>query len=482
MLRHALTLTATVLFFVISGAAPVKAGMQTRLQLEPCEPREGVKARCGAYHVEENRDLKKGRRIPLNMIVLPATGKGAKREPLFFLSGGPGEAATDALDMFLTEMWEPVRATRDIVLVDQRGTGKSNGLSCPLDDVNAAMRAIYVFDLPAAFLDACRAELERRADLSRYTTPEAMDDLDEVRAALGYKRIVIYGASYGTRAAFVYMRRHPEHVRSALLRAIAPVNMRATLPSARHAQYSFEGLVRQCSADTDCAARHPALEKDLARALERLDAAPAVIRAKHPRSGAPVDVEVTRDIYSGALQWLLYAPEGRAITPHLISSGARGDFAPFVEAAMPAAYAAVSSWSIGMALSVICSEDNAQIDPHEIPVATAGAFMGEARIRNQLRVCAEWPKGDIGADYFEPVRSAHPVLMISGEYDPIDGLDLAIDAARHLPNAEHVIIPGGAHQPQFPGCTSELALEFLETNAAENLDLSCVGPLVGERT
>ena len=181
------------------------------LRLKPCEdPKLTQPAKCGTFTVWENRAAKAGRTIDLNVVLLQATGSDRKPDPVVFLSGGPGEAAASAAQYFASE---PTRATRDIVLVDARGTGRSNGLHCVIPDDSPLPEFLPTLNLP--IMRACRPELEKRADLRYYLTPYAMDDLDDLRAALGYDRINLDAGSYGTRAALVYIRQHGHHVRSA---------------------------------------------------------------------------------------------------------------------------------------------------------------------------------------------------------------------------------------------------------------------------
>lgn len=447
------------------------------LQLSPCQvPDVAGEARCGTFTVPEDRRSGGGRTLALKVVVLPALGSERRPDPLFVLAGGPGEAAT-SMSAFVASGFDRLRQHRDIVLVDQRGTGASNLLQCELGPLDARIKALTTLDIPVDVLRACRAELEKRADLRHYTTPEAMDDLDALRAALGYEQINLYGGSYGTRSAFVYIRQHPEHVRTATLRAIAPVDMKALLPAARHAQRAFDGLVADCAADAACASAYPRLAEQLAQVLERLAAKPVVLRVPNPRTGATEEVQVTRDVFAGALPFLLADPRGASMIPLLIHSAHAGEFAPFAQVVAPMGAGYSDFLSLGMALTVLCSEDGAAIQEDAIRPETAGTFIGDVRVRNQLRACREWPRGEIPAGYYAPLRSEHPVLMISGELDPIDGLDLAQGAAVHLPNARHVIIPRGSHQPQFPGCLNGLMQDFVEAGSARELDFSCVREL-----
>lgn len=474
-----LTPVATVLGVLLACRADLRAQERPApaagVVLQPCRvPGTSADARCGTYEVFENRRTRVGRRILLNILVLPALQPEAAPDPLFYLAGGPGEAATPTAPFFLTAGWATIRQHRDIVLVDQRGTGNSNPLTCAITGVDASMRALYAIDVADRTLSLCRRELEQRADLRLYTTPLAMDDIDEVRAALGYDRINLYGGSYGTRAAFVYLRRHGQHVRSAVLRAIAPVDMKALLPQAQHLQRSLGGLIEDCAGDASCRARYPHIEQDMAAVLARLTTDPPHLQTDNPRGGQLDSVAITRDVFAGALSWMLASPEGRIAVLPLIRSAAEGDYLPFLAAAKPMAVGAMASWGLGMALTVICSEDASQITARDIATGTAGTFMGDGHVRNQIRACKQWPKGWLPPGAFVPVKSDVPILMISGQYDPIDGLDLALGAARHLPNALHVIVPHGTHQPQFPGCLLEVASRFIAQGSQRGLDVSCV--------
>lgn len=184
--------------------------------LTPCRP-AGVNESvlCGTVTVPESRAVADGRTIALNVVVLPSLSK-EKKEPLFELAGGPGIAATSSAALYASEL-RAYRQHRDVVLVDQRGTGKSNGLHCR-DDESRRTGEMY----PRGYVERCRDELQRNADLAAYTTDAAADDLDAVRAALGYDRIHLLGLSYGTRLALVYARRHPDGVASLVLAGATP--------------------------------------------------------------------------------------------------------------------------------------------------------------------------------------------------------------------------------------------------------------------
>src|SRR5215216_3305742 len=251
-------------------------------RLRPCTSAEApTDAYCGKLSVYENRDARTGRRINLNIVVLPSLADDPNADPLFFLAGGPGQAATK-FAREVREAFRQVQRERDIVLVDQRGTGKSNPLECRSDS-NSLRDVSEPEEVGLARLRRCLEGYD--ADVRLYTTPIAMDDLDDVRAHLGYERINLYGGSYGTRAALVYLRRHGDHVRSMILDGVAPTDMRLPLFSARDAQRALDKLLADCEADPACRMTHPGLPARVRVLLQRLEAAPARVRMVNPRTG-----------------------------------------------------------------------------------------------------------------------------------------------------------------------------------------------------
>src|SRR5207244_12853121 len=218
-----------VFAFVGSSSQPVSGVLAGP---EPCRlPGIDEELLCGRLTVFENRLTRAGRTIDLSVVVLPAFDQNTKAEPLFDLAGGPGAAATESAT-FYAGQGKGYRRRRDVVLVDQRGTGKSNPLSLPgkrtPEDYPSEMS-------PVDCVKSLRQTLERRADLTQYTTSIAMDDLDDVRARLGYDRINLIGSSYGTRAALVYLRQHPERVRTVTLIGVAPTYLKMPCEDAQAA-------------------------------------------------------------------------------------------------------------------------------------------------------------------------------------------------------------------------------------------------------
>jgi len=327
MLRKAL---AALLFAAILAAPTSAASKKVRPRwpgFSPCTLSGNVKAFCGTYEVFENREARSGRKIPLKIVILPATGKDRAPDPVFFLEGGPGVGATlDAEELSK----DPVRARRDIVLVDTRGTGGSNPLNCAI--WRDGTRLDHIIPLDA--VTACRDELRKRADLTLYTTAAAMDDLDEVRRHLGYGKVNLSGASYGTYAAQVFLARHPDAVRTVVLAAVVRPGEPSPLYHARNAQKALELLARDCAADPACHAAFPDLQQELSAVLDRLAKQPAKVRVVNPKTNKPVEVELTRSAAADSLRWALYSPEAASRVPLRIHLAAQGDYSDLAQAAV----------------------------------------------------------------------------------------------------------------------------------------------------
>jgi pimeloyl-ACP methyl ester carboxylesterase len=362
-----------------------------------------------------------------------------------------------------------------VVLVDQRGTGQSNRLSIPRDKTPQH----YLSEMyPVDYVREMRHALEQRADLTKYTTSIAMDDLDDVRAWLGYDRINVFGLSYGTQAALVYMRRHPEHVRSAILLGVAPTDLKIPLHHSESAARAMDLLLGECEQDAACHTAFPQIRDDWKNVLTQLEKQPARVEYSPPKTRAPATVEIQRDVFAEKIRMWMYGRDTAARIPLIIHHAATGDFAPFLQQAIgPSIPDFVAD---GMYLSVTCAEDVPFIDQQEAAKLSEGNPFGSYRVFQQTRACGMWPRGEIPADFLEPVRSNAPVLIFSGNLDPVTPPKYGEEVASYLPNSRHIIIPEAAHGPfglSDPGCLDRVAIEFLDNGDAKNLDVTCIGQM-----
>src|SRR6185503_3913074 len=390
-----------------------------RFALSPCHLDQiDADARCGTYWVFEDRARHAGRRIPLRVIVLPSRSAHPVADPFWVVSpGGPGTTNSEgALFPAWYGWW---RDNRDVVLVDLRGTSGPNRLdyTTPGSDEHPGGYLESVFSLPV--VTRCRDALSRNADLRFYTTPLVVDDLDEVRAALGYRTVNLWGASWGTRAALFWIKRHPSSVRSVILEGVAPPSFENPLPHARSAQEAVDSIFAGCARQPSCARAYPHPAADLAAVLARLERQPVIVSV--PRGDGQRPDTTTLDSYGFAdgLRVMTYAARNLPAVPMLLHRASAGDMTPFVEAAIESNSRLDDELRFGFLLSITCTEDVSRISPAAIPGATRGTYLGDARVREQMRACAAWPRGERSRDYGDPIRSNVPAFLLSGAWDPV---------------------------------------------------------------
>jgi pimeloyl-ACP methyl ester carboxylesterase len=437
---------------------------------------EGIQeeVRCGSYQVWEDREARRGRKIALNVVVLPALEPQPSSEAIIYLSGGPGSAATQE-GSFLAQN-KRLRRRRDVLLVDQRGTGKSNPLNCdfygPESHGKGADPKLLAGDLfPPAAVRRCRDRLETVADLRLYTTTLGMDDVDEVRAWLGYPVVDLMGGSYGTQAAQVYLRRHPREVRSVVLDGVAPVDEPIPLHHAYAGKRAVDLLFAECAADAPCHAAFPHLPQELQAVMERVDRG-VKVRLPDAKTGGTFEVVPSRGLIAEGLRFLSYDSGARKL-PLAVHQAYLGDMAQLVSIAIDRRAIIDRILAMGMNFSVTCAEDLPFIDDTTAAKATAGTLLGDYRIREQKRVCADWPRGAIPADARRLVHSAVPVLLLSGERDPVTPPEFGERVARELPNSLHLVVPHSGHGSEGP-CVEGIVLRFVEHASVKGLDVSCV--------
>lgn len=476
MLEPTRSLGTSTVLLILAAALP----LQAEFRLEPCKvPGLEEEVLCGTYEVFEDRAARAGRKIPLNVVLLPATGASPDPDPVVLFAGGPGVATTESAAGVASFMAKD-REQRDLLLVDYRGTGKSNPLFCPYQETLAmgAAEALETF-IPVDELDECRETLEKVANLALYTTPNIVDDVAEVSRALGYDRVNLSGGSYGTRAALVFMARHPEMARTAVLEGAVPTWARMPVTFAADSQAALDGWFHECARDEECSAAFPDPAADLATVLRELDAGPRTIEVTDPKTRETVELRLSRAAFVQTLRYMLYSSMGALQVPAYLHAAAGGDWAPLAQTAFTVAGGLMASVPDGLYLSVTCTEDVARIGPNA--AATQVGFLGDFRLRAQVEACAEWPRGELPDDFYEPVRSDAAVLIVSGERDPVTPARWGYEVQEFLTNSAHLVVPDGGHGwfgLEGQECLTELASELLASGSVADLDLDgCVGSI-----
>lgn len=431
-----------------------------------------VAAECGSFAVAENRAEPAGRTIELQVAVIPATTRRRTPDPLVFITGGPGQAALESF-VDARGAFSRISRSRDIVLVDQRGTGGSNRLSCqPPEDWDPVQATP---EQHRTLVSDCLEALD--GDPRYYTTSVAVRDLADVLDALGYGTVNLYGISYGTRVAQAFARRYPDRVRAVILDGIVPMDLALGPGISLDAQRALEMMFERCAAAAACAERFPMLEADFAALQARLQEGPVRLVLADPVSGELGEHEFTADWLRGVVRLFSYAPETVAILPLLIDHAARtGDFVPLAAQALLVSRQMDESIATGMHNAVVCTED--------LPFVTAGAgagnedtYLGVGMLESLRAVCEVWPQGEMDEDFKEAWSSDLPVLILSGEADPVTPPRNGEHALTTLPNARHLVGQGQGHGMYARGCTPQLMEQFIETAATDALDAACLDRL-----
>ena len=436
---------------------------QDRLVLETSENADGKVSR-GHYRVFENRESKTGREIKLNILIFHATDPNPKPDPIFILAGGPGQGAAD---VGANVGNSPLRKERDIVLVNQRGTGGDNRLAfTSADGPDNPLSPLFDLDK----VRAARDRLSKTADLRMYSTPIAMDDLNEVRDALGYEKINLMGGSYGTRASLVYIRRHGETVRTAILNGVAPIPFTNPLYHAQSAQRALDLIFDEVESSPEINKHFPGLRKKFAELLKKFDDGPIEVEVND--QGETRTINLSKDAFTNAVRVQMYYLDTSRKLPVLLWRAVNGDLKPFAESSIRRNRSIGQTLAMGMLLSVTAAEDIARIDPNKIEALTGNTFTGGARVRRQMAACEIWPKSELPENFGQPVKSNVQTLILSGILDPVTPPEWGELVTKNFPNSLHIIAPA-AHGVGGP-CIQKIQQQFLETGDVKQLDIGCL--------
>jgi pimeloyl-ACP methyl ester carboxylesterase len=369
-----------------------------------------------------------------------------------------------------------MRQERDLVFVDQRGTGEPGRLGCTLAAPEDGLQGRLGEMFPDDAVRRCREELAKKADLTRYTTAASVDDFDEVRGWLGYPKVNLWGSSYGTRTAQVWLRRHPESVRTAILWSAMPMDEPISISIPEGVQHALDLVLGGCEKDAACHAKLPRVREDFQAVLDRLSQGPVEVEVTHPETGEPTRVRLSRELISDGIRLLLYTARTGAALPLFFHQAAVGDWKPLGQAVVAAKGGIARVLALGMAFSVLCSEDIPFIDPAEVPARTAGSFLGDYRLRRQTAACELWPRARIDPAEREAIHSDLPVLVVNGDLDPVTPPDFGRRTSRFLTQGLHVVEPYASHG-DTPQCVIGLAYEVIRRGTTQGLDTSCVAKL-----
>jgi pimeloyl-ACP methyl ester carboxylesterase len=455
---------------------PGEARQMGQVALMPCELKAArapgvVKAECARFEVPEDPGAPQGRKITLRVALVPSRAEVPAPDPVVLLAGGPGQSAVEAYPLAQGAL-KPLLARRHVLLVEQRGTGQSSPLKCPLPDWKDPAAA----SLAAARQQAleCLRRYDGKADTRFYTTTDYIADLEAVRRALGIAQLNLAGGSYGTRVALEYLRRHPDAVRSVFIDSVVPPELALGQEHARNLDEAVATMARRCSADAACQARYGDVNATLRALKQRLQGGARPVTFRDPRTHALLTVPFGEAALLGVTRLFSYDPRAAALLPLLLAEAAAGRPEALLAQAELQFSALGDELNHGMELSVMCAED---ADLLQSRAEDRDSLMGN-ELPDYFRVqCEAWPHAGRPADFKQPVVSDKPVLLLSGEYDPVTPKRYAEQVARTLSNSRQLVAKGQGHTPMDAGCMPRLLREFIDRLEPKALDASCLDAL-----
>ncbi len=460
---------------VFTGAS---AGDDRWAGLEPCEisiagGRLTAEAQCGTLTVGENPDAPDDRRIELAFSVAPARSGRALPDPVVYLAGGPGQSARETLPIMQRALRD-LNRDRDLIFLDQRGTGGSNILDCEMDDGHDLWMETDLADTSES-LKRCMQRWD--ADVRFYTTTQGAADLESFRAHYDIAALNLIGGSYGTRMAQVYLRNYPEHVRSVVLDGVVPTRLQLGSEHGIMLDRALHRLFDACQQDSECSAHFPELDSDFSELKARYNGNSQPIFVTHPRTGQGFEMNFTRDVLATALRFLAYSPESQMMIPYLVHEAATtGSPERLASQALIVTDQMMDLIAVGLNFSVGCSEDWPDW-PEGID--QSATLLGESLTEVYREVCSWWPAGEVPEDFHQPFDADVPMLILSGELDPVTPPAYGDEALAQYSQARHLVAEGRGHIVLTNPCIGGIATRFIRSADVEDLDTDCmkaIGP------
>ncbi|HTF97788.1 MAG TPA: alpha/beta hydrolase [Cellvibrio sp.] len=443
---------------------------------ETGKPPLAYSAECGSVSVKENPADPESKEINIEILRLPAISPAAQKDPLFLIQGGPGGSSIEMAN-FLHGFFADVRKNRDLIFVDQRGTGKSNPLRCTqlsLEDIHLSEGE--QIEKYLGLMKQCASD--KKDSLPFYTTLHAVQDLDVVRKALGYEKINLWGTSYGTRVALEYAHQFPQHARTIILDAIAPKEIALSKFSARDSLAALAAVNAECLAQADCAKMFGDIVAKTETIYARLNVAdqsgtPLIVSYGHPLNQVKDEFNLTARIFSQLIFSALYSRDLTVLLPQAISQAEQGNYELIATLfALSVEQSQKMNLADAMHFSVLCNEDWYFISAND--VETTPPFFGLNAIKDRDAVCAFWPKANLPEEYYQPIHSEIPALLLSGKHDPITPEYWADQVARTLPNSTRLSAAGGNHGISMEGCLPQIIAQFIERGSMQDVKTECV--------
>ncbi len=422
-----------------------------------------IKAECGHFSVAENRQ-NPSRMIDLNIAIVRSKSTKKLNDPIIMLAGGPGQSAVESYPM-ASSAFRDILKTRDVVLVDQRGTGKSNPLKCEFDE-ETQLAILADINLIPAEIKKCVAKLD--ADTRYYTTTESIKDLEEVRKALKIEKWNLLGISYGTRKALTYMKLFPDSIRSVILDGVMPQQEAMPQSHEKNLVNALRLQFEQCKNQPACHEAFGDVEQQMWQLLEKVDTEKPKIRLQNFSTGEFEEMTLNKENVAIALRLFAYSANTMNLIPLMIAKANHGQ--PEVIASQSNMIGSLLSESMSnVEMSILCAEDMPFYSEYTL---NENNLFGDF-IKNTKDNCAAWPHGTVDSSFKDPVISDLPVLLLSGELDPVTPPSFAELTMQTLSNSQHLIAKGQGHNVFPLGCMPDIITDFIQ-DPEQELDIECM--------
>jgi len=441
------------------------------LELSPCYigadgSATSTRATCGTFTVPENRQ-QPDKTIELNIAVLSSTSKERVNDPLLLLAGGPGQGTVDTF-AGIAPLFEKLLPDRDVVMVDQRGTGASNPLRCEIDEDEYEALSDPDSDAWKTWTQECHASLD--ADTTQYTTSTAIEDLEAVREALGYEQWNLYGGSYGTRKALTYMRMYPEAIRAVILDSVVAQDEALGVSHEANLRSTLSRIFKKCNQDEACQEAFGDAEQQMWKFLDQLAQQPIEMRLQDTSTGEFETVTMTREYAVIALRMFSYSPETMGLIPLMVSLANHGQPETMAYQAQMMMNNLNQGLNNALEMSVTCAEDVPFMP--EFTNVTNSLF-GDELFELMRARCELWESIPVDPAFKEPVSSDIPTLLLAGEYDPVTPPEFAEKAMATLSNSQLLVAQGQGHIVGTRGCMPKVLTAFIK-DPQEELETDCM--------
>lgn len=467
-MRHITRVTAAVLGLGLAAFGGAALADEDQKHLEPCFL-AGIKekVKCASFDVPLDYGNPESGMITLHATIIPAKSSSPAPDPFFVFAGGPGQAAGD-YGLLVRLAFDPILAKRDIVLLDQRGTGRSAGIRCDSDLIPET------FEEMTELAAECRQNAA--IDVRHITMENVVRDAEEVRASLGYPTLNLWGGSYGTRTVALYLRRYPERVRSIIVDGVLPPDVPLFLSAPVSAERAKRKIAEDCAASPVCAERFPNFEADVDALVAKAKAGGLKYVGRDPLSGEPLEMTLMYGLVVEALRGSFYAADSTIYIPLVVDMAAKGNLQPLV-ASLLGGTAVSESMYVGTTYSILCGDEIPRVTAEEVAKAAEGSFAGDSYYRYWKAGCDGWSSTLAEADALTPIKSDVPALVLSGDLDPVTPPSMGEHLVQGFPNGRHIVVPGTGHNTGHVACMPGLMRDFVETLDAGALDTSCLDHL-----